>query len=68
MEKPPESSDKKLTHAVQLMGEDQVRRLPVVDDGELVGVVTLCDMARAERCSMEAGEALSEISANFRRK
>ena len=60
--------EEELSHAVKLMSTDQVRRLPVVDDGELVGVVTLCDMARAERCSMEAGEALSEISANFRRK
>jgi len=57
-----------LSHAVKLMGSDQVRRLPVVDEGEIVGVVTLCDMARAEKCSMEAGEALSEISANFRRR
>lgn len=60
--------EEELSHAVKLMGSDQVRRLPVVDDGEIVGVVTLCDMARAERCSMEASEALSEISANFRRK
>lgn len=54
--------------AVAMMGQEQVRRLPVLDDGRLVGMVTLCDMARESRCSMEAGAALSEISSNFRRK
>lgn len=54
--------------AVKLMSADQVRRLPVLDDGKLVGMVTLCDMARNCNCEMEASEALSEISSNFRRK
>lgn len=57
-----------LEHAVRLMSEDQVRRLPVMDSGRLVGMVTLCDMARNCNCDMEAAEALSEISSNFRRK
>lgn len=57
-----------VAHAVTLMGEDQVRRLPVMDEGRLVGVVTLCDMARDCNCDMEASAALSEISSNFRRK
>lgn len=54
--------------AVELMTGDQVRRLPVLDDGRLVGMVTLCDMARSCSCEMEAAEALTEISSNFRRK
>ena len=54
--------------AVSLMTEDQVRRLPVTDNGKLVGIVTLCDLARRDECSMEAAEALSDISANFRRR
>ena len=57
-----------LDHAVRVMGEEQIRRLPVVEDGQLVGVVSLCDMARAKSCAMEAGAALTEISANVRRK
>ena len=57
-----------LSSVVRLMSEDQVRRLPVLDEGKLVGVVTLCDMARNCNCDMEAGEALTEISSNFRRK
>ena len=54
--------------AAKLMGGDQVRRLPVVSEGKLVGVLSLCDMARDLHCDMEAGEALSEISMNFRKR
>lgn len=54
--------------AARLMSQDQVRRLPVLDNGRLVGMVTLCDMARNGNCDMEAAEALTEISSNFRRK
>jgi CBS domain-containing protein len=54
--------------AVKLMSADQVRRLPVMDDGRLVGMVTLCDMARSCNCEMEASEALTEISSNFKRR
>lgn len=57
-----------LGQVVKVMSADQVRRLPVLDDGRLVGMVTLCDMARDCNCDMEASEALSEISSNFRRK
>lgn len=50
------------------MSERQVRRLPVTDDGVLIGIVALADMARCRSCDMEAGEALCGISENFRRK
>ncbi len=55
-------------HAVRLMSEDQVRRIPVLDSGKLVGMVSLCDMARNCNCDMEAAEALAEISSNIKRK
>ena len=54
--------------AVTLMSQDQVRRLPIVDNGRIVGIVALSDMARSSNCEMEAAEALSEISANLRRR
>ena len=50
------------------MGESQVRRLPVTDNGVLVGIVALGDIARSGEFDMEAADALGEISANFRRK
>lgn len=52
----------------EMMSAAQIRRLPVVDNGKLVGIVSLCDLARQPRCEMEAAKALSEISANIRRK
>ena len=53
--------------AAQLMAEKQVRRLPVVEDGRVVGVVSLGDLARSQRYDMEASKALSKISNNVRR-
>lgn len=55
-------------HAAKLMQGDQVRRLPVLSEGKLVGMLSLCDMARDGNCDMEASAALSEISSNFRRQ
>ena len=54
--------------AVRLMSEDQVRRLPIMDRGNLVGMIALSDMARSSNCEMEAAEALTEISTNIKRK
>jgi len=48
--------------AAGLMGKEQVRRLPVMENGKLCGMVSLGDMARKEGSSLEAGEALSDIS------
>ena len=50
------------------MGESQVRRIPVTENGILVGIVALSDIARNDEFEMEAADALSEISSNFRRK
>ena len=45
--------------AAQVMGENRIRRLPVVRDGALVGVVSLGDLAQ----DRDAGPPLAEISA-----
>ena len=47
-----------------LMAQQQVRRLPVVEKGRVVGILTLSDLARCGRYDMEAARALSEISEN----
>ena len=54
--------------AAKTMAGDQVRRLPVVKEGRLVGLLSLCDMAVDGNCDMEASAALAEISSSFRRK
>ena len=51
--------------ATRLMAQHQVRRLPVVESGKLVGVISLSDLARSGRFDMEAAQALSEISENI---
>ena len=52
--------------AGRLMAAGQVRRLPVVEGGQVVGMIALGDLARTHSCDMEAGKALAEISENIR--
>jgi CBS domain-containing protein len=48
--------------AADLMAEKQIRRLPVVENGRLCGIIALGDMATVHIHVDEAGEALSQIS------
>ncbi len=52
--------------AGRLMGAAQVRRLPVTQEGRLVGIVSLGDMARVTVLNEESGRALTKISSNLR--
>lgn len=54
--------------AAQKMSARQVRRLPVVEGDQVVGMVSLGDLARNRRCDTEAAEALCDISANPKRR
>ncbi len=58
--------DASLQQAADLMAKEQIRRLPVERDGKLVGMVSLGDFAKTQGCTMEAAQALSEISGNVR--
>jgi CBS domain-containing protein len=61
-------SDKDLEEAVQLMARHQVRRLPVVENGGLVGIVAQADIAlRETEKTGELVEAISERSEGERR-
>jgi CBS domain-containing protein len=51
-------SDVKLDQAADVMSRNAIRRLPVVDDGKLVGVVSLGDVAARQ----EPASVLGEIS------
>lgn len=48
--------------AAHLMGRLQVRRLPVVRDGKLCGMLSLGDLASLEDGIMDAADALSDIT------
>lgn len=51
-----------LDEATKLMSENQIRRLPVVDNNNLVGVIAIGDLATENRSDEMAGSALSSIS------
>lgn len=57
-----------ISDAARLMAQRQVRRLPVVEQGYVVGMLSLGDLARSRRTDTEAAAALSDISASLRRK
>lgn len=48
--------------AAELMSQHKIRRLPVVQNDRLIGMVSIGDIATRYRFVSEAGEALSEIS------
>jgi CBS domain-containing protein len=53
--------DDNLDEALRLMAQHQVRRLPVVDDGQLVGMVAQADVAQ-EAKEKDVGHVVEEIS------
>ena len=55
----PETS---IDEAAKMMASNKIRRLPIVENGELLGVVAIGDLAVRQKFEDEAGEALSEIS------
>ena len=63
--------DHELDEALNLMARHQVRRLPVVEDGRLVGIVAQADIALTLRQEVqkigELVEAISEPSEDERR-
>jgi CBS domain-containing protein len=56
------SPDTSTREAAELMGEHQVRRLPVVEDDRLVGIVSIGDLAVKEGKDSRVGDALQHIS------
>lgn len=53
--------DDDLDDALRLMAQHQVRRLPVVEDGRLVGVVAQADVAHEAKDKV-VGQVIEEIS------
>ena len=57
--------DMETSAAAGLMGRLQIRRLPVVENGKLCGMVSLGDLANREETGYDAADALSMISSNL---
>jgi CBS domain-containing protein len=54
--------DMSVQEATELMSEHQVRRLPVIDNNRLVGIVSIGDIAVKEGKDGRVGDALQHIS------
>ncbi|TLS37659.1 CBS domain-containing protein [Pseudalkalibacillus caeni] len=48
--------------AAEIMAEHQIRRLPIVEESKLVGIISLGDLSLARNTKDDAGIALTEIS------
>ena len=54
-------ADDDIAEALEAMKEHQIRRLPVIDGHDLVGIISQADMALS-LSAQDAGETLAEIS------
>ena len=53
--------------ASRMMAAAQVRRLPVTEEGKVVGMVSLGDLAVSQAYDMEASKARADISDNVKK-
>lgn len=51
--------------ATELMAREQIRRLPVTQDGRVVGMLSIGDVAVRQDFSTEAADCLGEICGNI---
>lgn len=56
------SPDMDVDDVTKMMAQNQIRRVPVVDNNKIVGMLALGDVATDNRFNVEASEALTEIS------
>ncbi len=61
------SPEETTEQAASRMAAQQVRRLPVEQEGRLVGMISLADLSRAPQFRMEAAEALCNICDSVRK-
>ncbi len=59
------ASDMDAAAAAELMARQQVRRLPVVEEGRLCGMLSLGDLAGNEESVYDATDALGTITSNI---
>ena len=56
------SPDCKISDAANLMATEQIRRLPVVENNKVVGMLSLADIAQRSCFRSEVSSALTEIT------
>jgi len=56
------SPDTDMDEAAKVMADRQIRRLPVVEDGKLAGILVIGQIARRDPDEQQTGETLKEIS------
>lgn len=56
------TEDMSVMEVGELMAEHQIRRLPVIKDKKIIGIVSLSDLALEEQSDHIAAEALEDIS------
>ena len=57
--------DMEIGVAAHLMGRYQVRRLPVVEDGRVCGMLSLADLTRNEISAPDAADVLADLTDNI---
>jgi CBS domain-containing protein len=55
------SSEASLENAIELMFKHKIKKLPVVENGKLVGLVTFTDLVRAEPTLIQTIRRLMEV-------
>jgi CBS domain-containing protein len=56
------TKDMSVKEAANVMSQKKIRRLPIVEKGNLVGIVSLGDLAINNQSNQKAGNALEDIS------
>lgn len=56
------TADTDMAEVTQIMATDQVRRIPVIENNQLVGIVALGDVATGAKYDTEVADTLTEIS------
>lgn len=62
------SPDDDVESAAEAMSRAKVRRLPVVENGRVTGMLSLGDISQSRAFNTEAARALCDISSNITRK
>lgn len=56
------SPDEDIKEAANMMSGEQIRRIPVVEQERIVGILSLADLVHSDIYDMEAAQALTEIT------